>query len=867
MIAGLLSRSRHERRHAFDRLPIDRDAAYAAREILVFDEDASVRARAAMFLGKCAPDIATPALYDALHDAMPLVRHAAVRALARTGGSVERLEEIALHDPIWWVRRAAIVSSAMLGGSIAMLREALEDPFWRVRSAAVRALLSRGEDDLATKLGPATSARSEGALAYIARRLGEKAPIATGALDMPNAGVARLDPDPAVATARLERGDPSTTAFLVECLGDPHRSLRTVARKRLARTPDLRALELALLWLEEPRIPHAAQTVIALLDALDREDVDPLLDIAFTRGEVGALAWATSYVGLTGDASRVDALLAHSRSEHAIVRCAVVAALGALGEVGAIVSALGDSDVRVVRTAVLALADIDPTNAALASLETNDPIARRALVIAADARGDVDTLLAFSDDPDPRTRALATRARAERGERDPAWSSDPDPWIRMAALDPASAKRLLASDPHPWVRRAAFGLHPDAELASRSDDPWLKTRAVARLDPRKDLVTLLRLARDQSPAVRAAAADALERKEIDSALDALLASDRLGEQERIAALAHRSRHFEESDLERLRSAQENASPAVRAWLADILSPSESTPRVRTIADAPVRPLGKTGMSVPAVIVSGAGILPSGAYADALYAGARFFFWEPRYHTLGRMLARERRAAIACGTYEASERAITADVDRYLRRLRRDVLDVFLLFWVRSPSRVEADAFEVLARLKKQGKIRAFGFSTHDRELAENALRARDWDVLMTRHSAVHPGAEAKVFPLAREKSVGVLGFSALSYGRVLAPDVVTAPEAYGYSLAQPGVSACLTAPRTAQELRENLTVLSAPALSSDRQAALREHGKRVHEESRDFARSIRRHPLRLADATADLGDWLDREEVRDPRFE
>src|SRR5258706_1647844 len=196
MIAALLSASRHERRHAFDRLPMDREAAYAAREILAFDEDASVRARAALFLAKADAAIARPALHDALDDEMPLVRHAAVRALASVGGSLERIASVGLEDPIWWVRRAAIVSSAMLGGSIATLRAALDDPFWRVRSAAVRALLALDEHDLVQRFGPATTARFEGALAYIGRRRGGSSKSArmpeAGVLDVPNAIVARL---------------------------------------------------------------------------------------------------------------------------------------------------------------------------------------------------------------------------------------------------------------------------------------------------------------------------------------------------------------------------------------------------------------------------------------------------------------------------------------------------------------------------------------------------------------------------------------------------------------------------------------------------------------------------------------------------
>jgi HEAT repeat protein len=877
VIAALLSTSRHERRHAFDRLAVNRDTAYAARELLAYDEDAAVRARAALFLAKAEPSIANPALRDALEDPMPLVRHAAARALASTGDGVSLpgLTELALRDPIWWVRRAAIVSLAMLGGSIATLRDALDDPFWRVRSAAVRALLSLGEDsdDLLKRLGPPTTARSEGALSYIGRRLGTKTPAAPGALEVPNAIVARLDPDPAIVTARIERGDPATTAFLVECLGDPHKSLRATARKRLARAHDLRALELALLWLDEPRIPHAAQTVIALLDGLDRSDVDPLLDIVFERGGPGALCWAASYVGLTEDDSRITALFAHANDEHPNVRCAIVHALGALGNAAALVSALHDRDALVVRTAALALLDLDATHPALASLGTTDVVVRRALVHAAEARGDRNALRTSSSDPDPRTRAMALAALGPS----PACLDDPDPWVRMAGIDEASAERLLASDPHPWVRRAAFravaGERDLGMLASRCDDPWIQTRAAAMLDPRnpEQLIALLRLARDKSPAVRAAAADALERANIDAELDAVLKSVRGEEHDaiRIAALAHRSRHFEDEDFERLKAAWDDETPAVRAWIDDVrgIAPEPAARSVSSHTMALLRELGQTGMRTSSLVVSGAGMLPSRSYAGAMHAGCNLFFWEPRYHTLGRMLAHEPDAGIVCGSYEATERAIVADVERYLRRLHRDALDVFLLFWARSPARVDAPLFDVLARLKAQGKVRAIGFSTHDREIAGAAIQARAWDVLMIRHSAVHPGAEQRVLPLAHAKGTAVLGFSALSYGRVLSP-TISAPDAYRYSLSQPGVSACLSAPRTPNELEQNLAVLQAPQLSAERQAELRAHGQRVHEESRDFARSIRRHPLRLADAhEPDLAQWLLAEEALDPRFE
>ena len=881
MITEMLHTSRHARRHAFDGLAPTTDAAFAARELALFDEDATVRARATLFLSKCDANIARPALHDALEDAMPLVRHAAACALRQRGDaeSLALLSGVAIEDPIWWVRRAAVVGAAVLGEkkATATLRAALEDPFWRVRNAAVRALLAIGVS--MDELEPATSPRSEGALSYIARRLGAKAPEPRE-IEMPNAIVARLDPDPAVVTARLAAGEAVSPAFLVECLGDPHESLRATAKQRLSKSGDLRALELALLWLDEPRIPHASQTVIELLDRLDREVVDRVLDVAFERGGYGAVCWAASYVALSGDETRRDALLAHLHHERAIARCAVVAALGALGVIDPVREMLEDRDPRVVRTAAQALlengalegaprshdggsAPKPPRKPQTAPLRSAvfDRHVRRLLLAAAIARG--ESVESATRDEDVRIRATAVAAIADRAR----FADDPDPWVRAAALDETNAANALASDSHPWVRRAAFRVLVQVdraragELAIMCDDAWLKTRGIPHLDPALHLATLLRLTRDASLAVRATAFDSLHRVD-DSAIDELLASDLDASELRIAALAHRSRRFEDADLARLRAARESASEPVRAWLTDVLEPAAAAPRPErpTNASVATRPLGSTGLQVPALVVSGAGLLHPRDYVAAMRAGCTHFFWEPRYHTLGRVLSREKGANVVCGSYEASERAIVADVDRYLRRLRRDVLDVFLLYWVRSAARVDASRFEILQKLHTQGKIRAFGFSTHDREIACDAIEARPWHVVMTRHSLVHPGAEKRFFPLAAKKNVGVLGFSAVSYGRALSP-TISASDAYRYSLSHPGVSAVLTAPRTSRELEDNLAVLtsaSAP-LDETRQAELRAHGRIVHEVSADFARSIRRHPIALSDVT----NWLDQEDRRD----
>jgi aryl-alcohol dehydrogenase-like predicted oxidoreductase len=266
-----------------------------------------------------------------------------------------------------------------------------------------------------------------------------------------------------------------------------------------------------------------------------------------------------------------------------------------------------------------------------------------------------------------------------------------------------------------------------------------------------------------------------------------------------------------------------------------------------------RRFGRAGFDVAPLAISGAFDLAGASLHHAADAGVDLFFWEPSYDGLTRFLRSRRRRTttrVIAGSYHAEPEAIELDVDRALRQLRRDALDVFLLFWTRSPARVDDAGFESLARLQRAGKVKAIGFSTHHRELAREAIECRPWDVVMTRHSAAHPGIETELLPAARERDTAIITFSALCYGRMVSgANAPSAADCYRYSLAQPGVTACISAPRRHGELVENLAALHAPALDADQLAALREHGKGVRAENQRF-NTLLRQPTRDAAAAA-----------------
>ena len=260
-----------------------------------------------------------------------------------------------------------------------------------------------------------------------------------------------------------------------------------------------------------------------------------------------------------------------------------------------------------------------------------------------------------------------------------------------------------------------------------------------------------------------------------------------------------------------------------------------------------RLLGPDKIAVAPLGISGHYGLPVEGFVRAVEGGVNLLFWEPNYSTLTAFAARlppsERRALhFLSGTFEADEVRVRRDAERALRLLRIDRLAVYLVFWVQSWARVTDDVREALERLKAQGKVAAFGLSTHSRPLALEAIDAA-WDPVMVRHSAAHRSAEEEVFPRALARGTSLLTFSNTCYGRLLQPrpglEPPTATDCYRYALAQPAVAACFSAPATLEQLVENLAALREPALPDDRRAALLAQGAALYEDETIFRRLVR----------------------------
>jgi hypothetical protein len=258
-------------------------------------------------------------------------------------------------------------------------------------------------------------------------------------------------------------------------------------------------------------------------------------------------------------------------------------------------------------------------------------------------------------------------------------------------------------------------------------------------------------------------------------------------------------------------------------------------------------LGPEQFVVSRVGISGHYGLPVEGFVRAAEAGVNLMFWEPNYHTMTEFVTRlapgQRRALhLISGTFEADGKRVRRDAERVLRALRVERVSVFLLFWVQSWARVRDDVCAALERLKEEGLVATFGLSTHSRPLALEALEA-GWNPVMVRHSAAHRGAEQEVLPRALARGASVLTFNNTCYARLLKPHGAVPPpsaaDCYRYTLAQPGVTATLSAPATVEYLEENLTALRDPALPEERLRSLLDQGDAVYREDTVFRKLVR----------------------------
>lgn len=177
--------------------------------------------------------------------------------------------------------------------------------------------------------------------------------------------------------------------------------------------------------------------------------------------------------------------------------------------------------------------------------------------------------------------------------------------------------------------------------------------------------------------------------------------------------------------------------------------------------------------------------------------------------------------------------------RHVRSVGIEHLDVFLLGWVQARWYLTGRTWNAMASLREAGRVRAIGFSSHDRPLIARLNREFRPDVLMVRYNAAHRGAEGDVFATLEQPRPGVIAYTATRWGMLLQPVPdrgfaagVTAGDCYRFALTNPAVDVVLCAARSAAELEEDAAAVQAGPLDAQQLASVRRFGDAVHAAAR-----------------------------------
>lgn len=222
-------------------------------------------------------------------------------------------------------------------------------------------------------------------------------------------------------------------------------------------------------------------------------------------------------------------------------------------------------------------------------------------------------------------------------------------------------------------------------------------------------------------------------------------------------------------------------------------------------------------------------------------GMNFFFYtqlrtKALLPSLRRVLrARRESFVVATGPSVAYfGGSVRKGVEKRLRELETDYLDVFQLFWLGVGSAWNEGTIDALVRLRDEGKVKAIGVSIHDRKRAGALAESSPLDLFMIRYNAAHPGAERDIFPHLETRKPSVVAYTATSRRALLKKPrgwsgyAMTAGDCYRFCLSSPHVDVALCGPADTAQLTENLDALERGPLSPDEMTWMRAYGAKVH---------------------------------------
>ena len=253
-------------------------------------------------------------------------------------------------------------------------------------------------------------------------------------------------------------------------------------------------------------------------------------------------------------------------------------------------------------------------------------------------------------------------------------------------------------------------------------------------------------------------------------------------------------------------------------------------------------LGRSGLSVGPLGVSGGYGVGSGGILRAFDRGANYFYHGSRRRrgmtdAIRDLVAGGRRdeLVVVLQSYARTPWLMETWFARGLKQLGIETADVLLLGWYSSPP--SEKLLERAVSMTERGMTRHIAISAHHRAAFVGYAADPRFAILHIRYNAAHTGAETDVFlHLGSGAKPGTVAYTATRWGSLLNPRKMPAGEAplrgrdcYRFVLSNPDFKICMTGPKNDAEMDEALAALEEGPLTAEESDRIRHIGRYVHD--------------------------------------
>ncbi|PIV21132.1 MAG: hypothetical protein COS40_09025 [Deltaproteobacteria bacterium CG03_land_8_20_14_0_80_45_14] len=254
---------------------------------------------------------------------------------------------------------------------------------------------------------------------------------------------------------------------------------------------------------------------------------------------------------------------------------------------------------------------------------------------------------------------------------------------------------------------------------------------------------------------------------------------------------------------------------------NILKVRSSLGKIEKTPNLEYRALGKTGLKVTVVSMGVMNCSDPAVLLRAFDLGINFYDTADCYmhghneEMVGKAFEGKRQKIfIQTKVHAHDEKQMRASVERSLRRLRSDYIDVLVWHGHSSPEEVSnASLFEFMSKMEKEGKVRFSGFSAHSKmaPLLREAAKSNLHDVALVSYNFTHSKDLKEAVALAAKSGIGIVAMKtqAGGYKKEKMGGLSPHQAALKYILMDQNVSAAVPGVTTIEQIEECAAVMGA----------------------------------------------------------